>query len=91
MDKIFYTNLTNFLENNRNDYLTILLQENSKYKSLYDSLYSNLRLLSQKLPKNDTSVDNLFSIFSEISQFETSFFYLKGLKDCKKIKDFIEL
>ena len=91
MDKIFYTNLTNFLENNRNDYSTILLQENSKYKSLYDSLYSNLRLLSQKLPKKDTSVDNLFSIFSEISQFETSFFYLKGLKDCKKIKDFIGL
>lgn len=91
MDKIFYTNLSNFLENNRNDYLSTLLKENPKYKILNDSLYSNLRLLSQKLPKDDTSVDNLFSIFSEISQFETSFFYLKGLKDCKKIKDFIEL
>lgn len=91
MDKIFYTNLTIFLEENRNDYLSTLLKENPKYKILNDSLYSNLRLLSQKLPKDDTSVDNLFSIFSEISQFETSFFYLKGLKDCKKIKDFIGL
>ena len=91
MDKIFYINLSIFLENNKNDYLTTLLQENSKYKLLYDSLYSNLRILSKKLPENDNSVDNLFSIFSEISQFETSFFYLKGLKDCKKIKDFIGL
>ena len=91
MDKIFYINLSNFLKNNQNDYLSTLLQENSKYKLLYDSLYSNLRILSKKLPENDNSVDNLFSIFSEISQFETSFFYLKGLKDCKKIKDFIGL
>ena len=91
MDKIFYINLSNFLKNNQNDYLSTLLQENSKYKLLYDSLYSNLRILSKKLPENDNSVDNLFLIFSEISQFETSFFYLKGLKDCKKIKDFIGL
>ena len=90
MDKIFYTNLTDFLENNKNDYSTLLLKENSKYKMLYDSLYSNLRLLSKKLPETDTSVDNLFLIFSEISQFETSFSSLKGLKDCKKIKNFIE-
>ena len=91
MDKIFYINLSNFLKNNQNDYLSTLLQENSKYKLLYDSLYSNLRILSKKLPENDNSVDNLFLIFSEISQFETPFFYLKGLKDCKKIKDFIGL
>lgn len=91
MNNIFYTNLSNFLEENRNDYLNLLLNENPKYKILNDSLYSNLKILSQKLPDNDNSLDNLFSIFSEISQIESSFFYIQGIKDGKKIKDFIEL
>ncbi|MGN1298984.1 MAG: hypothetical protein ACI4UE_03270 [Candidatus Scatovivens sp.] len=91
MNNIFFTNLSNFLEENKNEYLNILLKENKKYKILYDSLYSNLKILSKKLPEDDNSLDNLFSIFSEISQIESSFFYLQGLKDYKKLKDFMEL
>lgn len=91
MDNIFYKNLQNFLQNNQNKYSQTLLKENPKYKILYDCIYSNLRIISKKLPKDDKSLDNLFDIFSQILQIENSFYYIQGIKDCKKIQDFFEL
>ena len=49
-NNIFYKNLLNFLNENKNDYFQNLLNENSQYKILYDSMYSCLEILSKKSP-----------------------------------------
>lgn len=85
----FYKNLLNFLDENKNDYFQNLLNENNHYKILYDSMYTCLEIISKKLPKEDSSLDNLFEIFNKISNFENSFLYLQGFRDCSKLNNFI--
>ena len=89
-NNIFYKNLLIFLNENKNDYFQNLLNENSQYKILYDSMYSCLEILSKKLPKDDNCLNNLFEIFNKISYFENSFLYLQGFRDCYKLNKFID-
>lgn len=89
-NNIFYKNLLNFLNENKNDYFQNLLNENNHYKILYDSMYTSLEILSKKLPEDDNCLDNLFEIFNKISYFENSFLYLQGFRDCYKLKKFID-
>ena len=87
---IFYKNLLNSFNENKNDYFQILLKENSQYKILNDSLYTCLEIISKKLPTNDSSVDNLINVLNELSNFENSFLYLQGFRDCCKLNKFID-
>ena len=90
-NNIFYKNLLNFLNENKNDYFQDLLKENSQYKILNDSMYTCLEMISKKLPNNDSSVDNLIYVLNELSNFENSFLYLQGFRDCNKINKFFKI
>lgn len=87
MKNIFYNNLNNFLEDSKNEYLQNLLKNNIDYKNLYDNLYSKIDIISKKLDYEDNSLEELVSSFFALSKFETSFFYVQGFKDYKKLNE----
>ena len=87
---LFYKLINDFLQETENNYIDYLRKNNSKYKIFHDSFYSNLKLLSKKLPNQDNILDNLVSNICELSRIQSAFLYSQGFKDCNKLYNMLK-
>ncbi len=85
-EDVFLKNLNSFLKENKESYIQMLTNENSEYKKVYKLFFSQIKIVEEKLPKNDNSLEKLISTFFRLSNIENLFLYKQGFKDYKKLR-----